>query len=138
MNHKTIVATVELLAEAYPKCFSTYERRRRPLKVGIHADLLAALEIAPKALGAALNFYCLNFHYLAACSEGAVRIDLDGEPCGSVTAEEAACAKERLEQQRARRKRQQEAKAKAEAKARNRGRISLDDLRNAARARRAA
>jgi ProP effector len=130
--------TIERLAEAYPRCFHLYEKRRRPLKVGIHADILTALEIAPKALSAALNFYCMNYHYLMACSEGAARINLDGDVSGVVTAEEALCARQRLEQQRARYRRQQEAKAKAEARARNRGRVSLNDLRNAARARRAA
>jgi ProP effector len=137
-NHKSILATIAMLADQHPKCFSTYERRRRPLKVKIHIDILGASGIEPKVLSAALSFYCLNFHYLAACSEGAARIDLNGEVCGVVTAEEAACAKERLEQQHARYRRQQEAKAKAEARARNRGRVSLNDLRNAARARPAA
>ena len=35
---QTIAAVLELLAETWPKCFSIYEARRQPLKVGVHHD----------------------------------------------------------------------------------------------------
>ena len=35
-------AIIELLAERWPAAFSVFERRRRPLKVGVHVDILAA------------------------------------------------------------------------------------------------
>jgi ProQ/FINO family len=58
-SHDTIAATIELLAETYPRCFFIFEQRRRPLKVGIHHDILAALDgaITPRELGIALRFY---------------------------------------------------------------------------------
>jgi hypothetical protein len=34
-------AAIALLAETFPKCFAVFEQRRRPLKVGIHNDILA-------------------------------------------------------------------------------------------------
>src|SRR5262245_34878002 len=39
-----IAAALSLLAERWPKCFSVFERRRRPLKVGIDRDIKAALD----------------------------------------------------------------------------------------------
>ena len=141
------LATIELLAETYPQCFSVFEKRRKPLKVGIHNDVLAALDgaITAKELSVAMRVYCGNRFYLRACIEGAPRIDLKGEVAGSVTAEEAANTRQRLAQHD-RRKRQQEATAKAaakakaragaEQKARNASRLGLADLRAAAQARR--
>jgi hypothetical protein len=37
-------ATIETLALGWPKCFSVFKRRRRPLKVGIFEDLFALVE----------------------------------------------------------------------------------------------
>lgn len=139
-DYKTSLATIELLAEQFPQCFVMFEKRRRPLKLGIHTDVLAASDITPAVLSAALKAYVGNAAYLQACTEGAPRIGLDGNIAGSVSAEEAANAKRRLEQQLARRKRYRdaaaEARAKAESEARNAGRISLEGLRAAAQARR--
>jgi ProP effector len=43
-----------------------------------------------------LHWYCGSPRYLIVLQEGAVRIGLDGEPVGTVTAEEAAHAQQRL------------------------------------------
>jgi sRNA-binding protein len=53
-------AVPALLAERWPACFAIYEQRRRPLKVGIHRDILAALDgaVTAKGLGAAFCPYC--------------------------------------------------------------------------------
>ena len=37
-------AVISVLAAKFPKCFAVPDTRRRPLKVGIDADLLAALD----------------------------------------------------------------------------------------------
>jgi ProQ/FINO family len=52
-------AAIALLAETWPACFSVYERRRRPLKPGIHRDILAALDGATTSqeLRRALGLY---------------------------------------------------------------------------------
>jgi ProP effector len=88
-----IAAVIALLAEQWPKAFSVYEGRRRPLKVGIHNDILS---ITPPELGKALGAYVANRVYLDRMRAGAVRIDLDGNPAGAVTHAEAEHAKARL------------------------------------------
>jgi ProP effector len=67
------------------------EARRRPLKIGIHADITAALgaAITWRELRNALCSYTLNHSYLLSLRPGAERIDLDGNVAGVVTADEA-------------------------------------------------
>jgi ProP effector len=91
-------AAIALLAEMFPKAFVVHEATRRPLKVGIAADLVAAVNgaIKPPELVAALRVYCNNKVYLVHLRAGAVRIDLNGDPAGLVTAAEAARAAEQL------------------------------------------
>ena len=40
---QTVAAVLQLLQEQWPKCFAVLETRRRPLKVGIHNEILEAL-----------------------------------------------------------------------------------------------
>jgi len=49
--------TIEALADMFPACFSVFQGRRKPLKVGILNDLLAAMAGAAtaKELGLALR-----------------------------------------------------------------------------------
>jgi len=84
-------AVLELLCERFPKTFFLFERRRRPLKLGIRDDIIAALgdAIEPKLLGAALRRYTTNLFYLRAQQQGASRIDLTGNVAGEVSEEEA-------------------------------------------------
>jgi ProP effector len=84
------------LSDQFPQTFS--HRDPRPLKVGIHADVLTALGDAVQALdlGFALRAYTSNTRYLGALSAGASRIDLEGKPAGTVTAEDEMVAKRRL------------------------------------------
>jgi ProP effector len=91
-------AAIALLAEAFPTAFAIYEVKRRPLKVGIHADVLAALNgaMTPAELGLALRRYCGNSVYLSRLLRGAWRYDVDGQRAGDVTAEEEERAKARL------------------------------------------
>jgi ProP effector len=88
--------TIGALAAKFPKAFFVYERRRRPLKLGIHLDIAAAApEIPAKEIRTALRIYVTNTGYLHACKAGATRIDLNGEPAGCVTDDEARNAAER-------------------------------------------
>jgi sRNA-binding protein len=144
-NNSAAHDTIEALADMFPACFSVFQGRRRPLKIGIHNDLIAALAgaISEKEARLALAVYTGNPAYLrACCNVGAARVDLVGNKVGSVDLAAATHAKQRLDQQRDKRKRREEAmaqaKAAAEAKARNAGRIGLADLRRAAQARRTA
>jgi ProP effector len=124
-------AVIELLAERFPKCFVVYERRRKPLKIGIHHDIMAALDgaITPVELGIALRFYVGNSAYLRGLLKGAWRVDLDGEPVGSITAEQEARAKATIAARLAKRA--------ARAKALQPRRDGLAQLRDAARRRKA-
>ncbi len=89
--------TIATLAELFPDCFSI--RRRKPLKVGIHDEVLAALPGATaKQVGLALTIYTSNNGYLHCITEGAPRVGLDGEVTGHVTTAEAENAKQRLAQ----------------------------------------
>ncbi len=93
------IATIAILAKMFPACFAVFEQRRRPLKIGIHLDILAATggAIAPDELRRALSLYVGNPGYLRALMRpGAVRVGLDGEPAGVMTHEEAEHARFRL------------------------------------------
>jgi ProP effector len=101
-----MLAGIARLAEAFPKAFFTYEARRKPLKVGIHDDIRAALgDAVANELRATLGYYCNNDAYLRQCATGAARIDLEGFLAGSVTAEQAEHAAELLRRRRAKRAR---------------------------------
>jgi ProP effector len=90
---KRIQKTIAVLAERWPRCFVVFEKRRRPLKVGIFEDIAAvAPDLDPADLAAAIRFYVGNLHYLAACVAGASRIGLNGEVCDEVTAKDAESA----------------------------------------------
>jgi sRNA-binding protein len=85
-----------LWLELFPRCFTRF--RRRPLKIGIHNDIIDRVgELGAVELKSAMRCYCGQRVYLMACTEGATRIDLDGNAAGIVTAEEAAHAKAALD-----------------------------------------
>src|SRR5262245_19495710 len=88
-------AVITALAAKFPKCFAVPETRRRPLKVGIDADCLAALSgtIRRTELIRALAMYCCSDGYLERVLTGAWRVDLEGKPAGVVTAEDERHAK---------------------------------------------
>jgi sRNA-binding protein len=134
-------ALIEQLAERFPG-FSIHEKRRLPLKLGIHNDIIATLgdAVSLRNLKIALHYYTSNFGYLRNIREGAPRVDLDGNSAGEVTASEAEHARQRLEQYAKRRAttviNKPEQAPVAAAPAPPPGRISLSDLKTAAAARR--
>ena len=87
----TAWAVIDLLIELFPKAFARHEARRRPLKIGIHNDLLRILDGAVTAaeLSTALRCYTANKVYRGRLRAGATRIDLAGEPAGTVSPEHA-------------------------------------------------
>jgi ProP effector len=142
LRDTTVSAVIALLAERYPKCFSVYHGRRRPLKLKIHLDIQAALDgaITPAELHRALGIYCSNPAYLGHTRTGAWRLDLDGNPTGIVTADEEAHAKATLASIRAKKEvRTATAKAAAQTQltipTQPPKRLSLADLKAAALAR---
>jgi hypothetical protein len=89
-HDKNIAAVLELLAERWPATFSMYDNRRRPLKIGVHLEILAALDGAVTAdeLSIALRYYVSNRVYRSRLIVGGPRIGLDGAPAGVVTPEQ--------------------------------------------------
>ncbi len=84
------------LRTTYPALFNS--ANPPPLKVGIHRDLLERHpELDVPGLKRALTLHCRSPRYQRKLVAGAVRVDLDGKPDGSVTAEQAARALEMLE-----------------------------------------
>ena len=43
-NSNQIAAVIALLAERWPACFAIYQGDRKPLKVGIHLEIIAAFD----------------------------------------------------------------------------------------------
>ena len=79
-----------LLVETYPACFDG--ENPRPLKLGIHHDLMAT-GFEKAAVKRALACYCNRPRYRKALRAGALRIDLRGQPAGAVTADDAETAR---------------------------------------------
>ena len=95
MSRNAIVAVIGLLAEKWPCCFSIPESRRRPLKLGIREDVLAALDgtIPAAKVSAALRWYVSSPEYQRRLVQGAWRVDLNGRPAGTVSQEDEAHAR---------------------------------------------
>lgn len=85
------------LAATYPATFNP--DAPLPLKIGIHTDLLARHpDLDPATLRRALKRYCERRAYqLALAREGAVRVDLDGQPAGEVAEDQRRFAKLKLD-----------------------------------------
>jgi sRNA-binding protein len=84
-----------IFQQLWPNCFSVHQKNRRPLKLKIHEEIIAALagEVDAKAISAALGFYVCNLAYLSKIRAGKPRIGLDGMPAGTVTKYEEDHAK---------------------------------------------
>ncbi|MDC9719902.1 MAG: ProQ/FINO family protein [Gammaproteobacteria bacterium] len=87
-------AAVELLCETYPQTFAF--AKPRPLKIGIQEELVADGKLSQTKIKRGLASYVRAFGYLKSQTDGAPRINLLGEPDGTVTAEEAAHAATKL------------------------------------------
>ena len=84
---------LSVLSELFPAVF--LPPAFRPLKLKIHLDLIERA-LTAEEVAAALSIHCRSLSYLCASTEGAVRVDLDGNPAGTVTTEEASNAKARI------------------------------------------
>ena len=89
-------ATISELAVAFPAAFTHDPVQVRPLKLGIKDDLYARSGISRRRITAALRSYCNTASYLTVTKQGAVRVDLDGQPTSTVTEAQAKHATEAL------------------------------------------
>lgn len=96
---------IAFLAERFPQCFSA-EGEARPLKVGIFQDLVervaGEMSLSKTQLRSALRLYTSSWRYLYGVKPGAVRVDLDGNPCGELDEQHVAHARQQLEEAKAR------------------------------------
>lgn len=83
------------------------------LKVGIFQDLVervgGEMNLSKTQLRAALRLYTSSWRYLYGVKPGAVRVDLDGNPCGELEEQHVAHARQQLEEAKARVQAQREA-----------------------------
>ncbi|SDF68136.1 ProQ/FINO family protein [Onishia taeanensis] len=93
----------------YPDAF--FKGHTRPLKVGIHEDLLDREPWPEKLVRRALACYVHLPRYLKAVREGAERAGLDGEAAGPVSEGEARYARKKLEELRAQQQAERSGKA---------------------------
>jgi ProP effector len=98
MTNNELQSILTALAEFFPRAFTVeHYLPHKPLKVGIDVDLAAqcpALERKERAV--VLRFYTSRVMYLRALTASATRVDLDGNPAGTVTDQEAEHAAARL------------------------------------------
>jgi ProP effector len=82
------------LAELYPNCF---RQPCQPLKIGIHNDVIARHpELRPSLIASALKVYTRSPGYLETLKAGSARIDLEGNPVGTVTDADEEDAKRKI------------------------------------------
>lgn len=111
-----LLIAIGRLQQAFPKAFPKKPAPRVALKLGIVEELYAhaaKLRLSEDEIKAAIAAWCSVGRYWAALSKDAVRVDLNGEPSGTVTAAEAGHASFLARQQR--KKAQVSAKAAAPA-----------------------
>jgi sRNA-binding protein len=110
---------IAALAKRWPKAFILYEPQRRPLKIHITDDIVAAWGEMPwtrAELNTALGIYTGCVGYQARMVLNMPRVDLDGNLCGQVSQDAATHAKGRLVKLRARAARRREAAKQKEVK----------------------
>ncbi|HEY0296463.1 MAG TPA: ProQ/FINO family protein [Bordetella sp.] len=109
-----LLVAIGRLQQAFPKAFPKKPDPRVALKLGIVEDLYvhaAKLRLSEDDIKAAIAAWCSVGRYWAALTKDAVRVDINGEPSGTVTAAEAGHASFLARQQR--KKAQAAAKAAA-------------------------
>lgn len=104
---------LNLWLKAYPAAFDI--TAPKPLKIGIHKDLQQAEDLTEKLVKRVLANYVKLPRYFSCIKAGADRLDLKGEVCGQVTAEEEAFAQEQLKRLNQLNKKRQNARHKAQA-----------------------
>lgn len=91
-----VVLIIGKLQRLFPVTFPKNPTPKVPLKVGILDDLYARSEeigISNEDIQLAIKTWCKSTRYWQVCKEGATRVDLDGNPSGTVEAKGAAQAR---------------------------------------------
>ena len=86
--------TIVSLAELFPAVFVADRwKPHRPLKLGIHRDLVDRGVLLSDECRAVFRRYCSRLMYQRALAAGGPRYGLNGEPAGEVTADQIAAGK---------------------------------------------
>lgn len=91
-----VVITIGQLQKRFPLAFPKNPAPKSPLKLGISKDLIAQAEtlaLSEADLLEAIKVWCQGSRYWAAMTKGAARVNLEGQPDGIVTPEQAAHAR---------------------------------------------
>jgi ProP effector len=91
-----VVRVIGKLQKRFPAAFPKNPAPKVPLKVGILADLIAQasdLQLTEAEIREAVSTWCRGSRYWACLTDGAARVDLSGAPAGTVTARDAAFAR---------------------------------------------
>ncbi len=78
---------LSVVRELWPLVFTV--SHPRPLKIGIHKDILATNILPKHIVELAIKYFVTRDRYLEATREGAFRVDLDGNRSGRVSLKEA-------------------------------------------------
>jgi sRNA-binding protein len=93
-QNRTTDQTISALAELFPSAFVMDKwKPHKPLKIGIHQDLIDGGVLLPDEGRAVFRRYCSPLMYQRALAAGGPRYGLNGEPAGEVTAERMAGGK---------------------------------------------
>src|SRR5262249_38065532 len=80
---------IAVLAELFPAAFAAEPwQPHKPLKIGIHQDLIDGGVLLPDECRAVFHQYCSRLMYQRALAAGGPRYGLNGEPAGEVTPEQ--------------------------------------------------
>ncbi|WP_313620545.1 ProQ/FinO family protein [Achromobacter sp.] len=111
-----VVVAISRLQRHFPKAFPKNPAPKLPLKLGVLADLVQhaqQLQLDEAQIKEAVKTWCDGRRYWASMVEDAPRVDLNGEPAGAVTTNEARHAKRMASRNASR----NAARARAEKKA---------------------
>ncbi|MFY2104327.1 ProQ/FinO family protein [Achromobacter ruhlandii] len=91
-----VLIAISRLQRQFPKAFPKKPAPKVPLKLGVLEDLVQhakTLQLSPDEIKQAVKTWCDGRRYWDCMVESAARVDLNGEPAGAVTANEAQHAK---------------------------------------------
>lgn len=115
-----VVVAISRLQRHFPKAFPKNPAPKLPLKLGVLADLVQhaeQLQLDEAQIKEAVKTWCDGRRYWAGMVENAPRVDLNGEPSGAVTANEARHAKRMASRNASRNAARARAEKKAQAAA---------------------
>ena len=115
-----VVVAISRLQRHFPKAFPKNPAPKVPLKLGVLADLVQhaeQLQLDEAQIKEAVKTWCDGRRYWTSMVENAPRVDLNGEPAGAVTANEARHAKRMASRNASRNAARVRAEKKAQAAA---------------------